>query len=338
MRKVKTYLGILGIVLALLLALEAIAYAYLSAKNKGQPFLINTILLQQKYHQELKGFGYALVDPLLGWGYTAEALERLHLTTEGNCLVLPSLLHQATPLRVLITGGSTTDVGLKASNWPTELQRMLADSGVCATLYIGAVGGYSSGQEVLKVIRDGVGLQPDVHISYSGANEFISPAYVSRQEQTFYRQAFGGTSYRWLMPNLMAVMRSGGSSATVGLELYEEPKKDPADNWVKNMRLLHVIATANHYVFVGILQPLLATAQYHQPEVEQRNERYVKANQAFYPMLKNHADTTVYLRNWTAVFDTATGSVFVDDCHLTDSYQSTIARQVYLLLKVQANR
>lgn len=322
-------MGILGIVVALLLAGETMAYYYLQRQQAAEPFLINTKNFRQKNHQELKGFGYTRVDPLLGWGYTPAATKRLNQITQSNCLVLPALVNNKKPLRVLITGGSTSDVGLKPANWPTHLQRLLADSGICATLYIGAVGGYSSGQEVLKTMRDGVGLRPDVHISYSGANEYISPTYVSRQENTFYRKAFAGKSSGWLLPNLLTAVRG---IAADGLELYEEPHKTPEEFWISNMRLLQGIAAANGYQFIGVLQPLLGTANYRQPEIAQQHSLYVRANQDFYPTLKKHADTTAYLHNWTAVFDTATGPVFVDDCHLADPYQSTIARQVYLLL------
>src|SRR5262245_21678741 len=69
---------------------------------------------------------------------------------------------------ILAMGGSTTDAVQSNQSWPEELSKLLAEKGISATVVNGGTGGYSTNQELLKLVRDGVEFDPDIIISYSG--------------------------------------------------------------------------------------------------------------------------------------------------------------------------
>jgi hypothetical protein len=52
-----------------------------------------------------------------------------------------------------------------------ELSKLLTADGYSGTIVNGGTGGYSSNQELIKLIRDGLEFKPDIVISYSGIND-----------------------------------------------------------------------------------------------------------------------------------------------------------------------
>jgi hypothetical protein len=71
---------------------------------------------------------------------------------------------------ILTMGGSTTDGARGSGSWPEELSKLLATRGISATVVNGGTSGYSTNQELLKLVRDGLEFKPDIVISYSGVN------------------------------------------------------------------------------------------------------------------------------------------------------------------------
>ena len=72
---------------------------------------------------------------------------------------------------ILTLGGSTTDGIEFDHSWPEELSKILVEKGINGTVVNGGTGGYSTNQELLKLLRDGLEFKPDIIISYSGVND-----------------------------------------------------------------------------------------------------------------------------------------------------------------------
>ena len=71
---------------------------------------------------------------------------------------------------VVALGGSTTDPW-DLDNWPKQFQEYLETKGINTVVYNGGVSGYSSSQELLKILRDLPAINPDLVISLNGIND-----------------------------------------------------------------------------------------------------------------------------------------------------------------------
>ncbi len=144
-------------VLILVLMLEGAAVALRSAKGLyTYPFLVC-----QNRPRDLRAAsgGYRHLDPQLGYA-AAEPFE-----TFGD----PS---DPRAYRILTLGGSTADTRYDANNWPGQLYDRLRASGQPVVLFNGGIVGYTTSQELFKLLRDGLLLQPDLVISVNGINDW----------------------------------------------------------------------------------------------------------------------------------------------------------------------
>ncbi len=315
---------ILVVCLSLLIAIEWVCMGSLKSKGIAQSFFFSNET-KEEFTNYYQGFRFDLIDPLLGWGRTPKDVTRAGYTFDNDCVSLENTRGNIT---IIVTGGSTSDVILHPENWPILLQKLLNENQVSAKVVVAAVGGYNSGQELFKMVRDGITCNPTIHISYCGANEVETPAYVSEYEYAAYKDMMNGSNVPALLPNTVMVIRSWIYSKDE-MHLKQQNEFIPFDFYARNMQLMYGISYANNYTFLGILQPVVNSGSYQQPEVEVKNDWRSTQYKENYPAMKLFADSTPYMANFSNVFDTCTGKVFLDDCHLTDGYQKIIAVKVY---------
>lgn len=306
--------------------------AYLILRHRGTAF--SFLLMRNKSNQHTLDFmheccGYDEADPLLGWAMTAEQLKKRDLTLQNNCIYFENILSESRDtLDIFITGGSTSDVGLMADNWPAKLADILKKENRCFRMYVGAVGAYSSGQEVLKLLRDGIPLQPDIHISYCGANEVENPYFVSTFEQHFYERTFTQAQTSKLFPNLVYLLREKLGINRKSMQLKAAPQTNPVAQWQQNMHTMKVLADGNNYLFMGILQPVAGIGKIQQYSQDEGTTYHVAQYKSFYPEALRQARNRAYLRDFTNIFDTIE-MPFFDDCHVKEAYQHIPAEAVY---------
>lgn len=77
------------------------------------------------------------------------------------------------PLRLLSLGGSTTSWRYReGSLWARDLANLVSErTGRQVQLFNGGVRGYSSSQELIKLVRDAHSIAPDLVVSLSGIND-----------------------------------------------------------------------------------------------------------------------------------------------------------------------
>jgi len=167
----------LVLLVLLVCAVEGIAlWVNRGTPDGAYPFMVNTQALRSS-EGEIRQVGntakMSYLDPHLGYAHD-------HATDDGLGDVggVPGFAVYGDPdapdaLRIVALGGSTTDP-LDPGNWPRALQRLLANQGVPAVVFNGGVSGYSSNQELLKLIRDALPLEPDLVLSLSGINRIAS--------------------------------------------------------------------------------------------------------------------------------------------------------------------
>ena len=74
-------------------------------------------------------------------------------------------------IRVAVFGGSTSDTVFSQNTWVKGFHEALNKAWGPTVVFNGAVGGYNSHQELLKVVRDIEYLHPNLILTYNGANE-----------------------------------------------------------------------------------------------------------------------------------------------------------------------
>lgn len=144
--------------LVLLFSLEAISYQILKKDNQHEFFLIRGG--ENLRHLEVNAYK---TDIILGWTSTA--------TNYEGYKILSNVKDHETETRILILGGSTSDQFYDQNNWPKQLYTRLKEGQYNFKIYNGAVAGYNSSQELLKLLRDIRIIRPHIVISYNGVNE-----------------------------------------------------------------------------------------------------------------------------------------------------------------------
>jgi hypothetical protein len=311
--------------------IESISWVILSKQHQQVKFLINL-----HYGQTVKGakeLGFNEIDPLCGWALSKAKLQSMGYVTEKNCVVLKSRGDFPIPaLKILITGGSTSDIATHPTNWPQKLHDLFLKNHINATIYVGAIAGYSSGQELLKLIRDGISLKPDIHLSYSGVNDADDGGYISNYEQDFYKTAYRQSVTGTILPNTMLLVKKIFQLGYYGLSIQVNEPIQAFDFWKQNMAAMDGIAWKNGYKFIGILQPVLGGGNYLDQKLEENYKWRVKLYEGYFSKARKYVPCDSSLYDFTNIFDTAKGKVYVDDCHLTDPYQIVLATNIFNLL------
>lgn len=316
------------ITVGLLLAIEAISWWKLSQQKHQFSFLVNMPV--GSIVQKTTTSGFNEIDPLCGWAISNDAIVKLGFQVKSNCVEFSTDNKETSkPIKILITGGSASDVVTHPANWPTTFVSLLRQNKIQAKVYVAAIAGYTSGQELLKLIRDGLMVQPDIHISYSGANDGDDGGYVSDYEKEFYEKSLKEGNVSLFLPNTVYFVRNillGGRNQP---QLKQCQPIEGFDFWRQNMSIMESIAIKNRYNFIGILQPVLGQGNFRSHMLELKNKNRVEKYKEFYPKIIEYIPSDSCLLNFTNLFDTASSQVFVDDCHLTDPYQHTVAQAVF---------
>lgn len=330
-----TYIYIIIAALGLLLIGEFVSYKSLQKQGANE-----SLFIQKKQSDELlvwegKHLAYNTIDPLLSWAINPAAIEAQGYKTAHSAIVLEHFTNSPDTTIIYISGGSTSDLMFDSDNWPIFLFQLLKENNYSTQIYIAAVGGYHSGQEYLKTIRDIADIKPDIHISYSGANELESKGYYSEYEYGLFKHLVN-QRYTGILPNL----RKKISAPNSNLDLYQANQVNTFTFWKNNMRYMHALATLDDYQFYGILQPVIYYgSDKENPAFDQTlYAEYRKDYDDFYPLAQQFARSTAYLWDFTNVFQNEDRLIFKDDCHLLDKKdQLYIGRQIFALITDSLN-
>jgi hypothetical protein len=172
---------------------------------------------------------------------------------------------QEDAVRIVCLGGERTDPARHGS-WSQVLYHMLIDKGIKCVLYNGGVYGYSSNQEVIKLIRDALPLRPDLILSLNGqgdANPTNScpehPMVHSFQASLMNRVASKQESL--FMPNFSQLLlgalqnMAGRENRVEKIDLGTPVESSPSDQWITNVRLMKTISESQGILYQCFLEP-----------------------------------------------------------------------------------
>lgn len=326
----KNFLKLLLAIIILLLIVELVSYSVLKIKDKQESFFLKLNKTPKLWNGEHKD--YSLLDPLLGWGINEDSIASRNFVAKYASIYLESnIKDNSNPIVIYISGGSTSDLMFDGLNWPYYLQNFFKENNIAANIYVGAVGGYNTGQELLKVLKDINEINPDYHISYSGANEVDNGSYVTLYEYDLYLSM--SKKYYGLLPNFKKLILNNASNVSVS----ERIVSDNFHFWANNMSAMQALAVQNNYKFIGILQPVINYGSLIKNDNFDKLilNNYIEGYDKFYPKAILHADSVDYIYNYTDVFKYYSSElIFKDDCHLGDRiYQEVIAKNIFELIE-----
>lgn len=265
-----------------------------------------------------------MVDPLLGYTRSAEGCPGI--VTYGEPAGERDFI-------VLVLGNSTSDSSTANLNsWPyylhTELSKICKQNIV---VYNGAISGYHSGQELLKLCRDGLDLRPSIVVSFDGVTEMGGMDTTVKRRKLVQK-------YQWRMwENIMecpgAIPDSLHMRNLKKLSAGMEETLRDSEVWINNERKMHAICEEFDVKYIGCLQPMIARGCILDTEIRALledmgvNEEYYRIQNLFLDDAIEQMREYDYLKNLTMLFD-GKDNVYHDSIHYSERGNQLIADAV----------
>lgn len=232
--------------------------------------------------------------------------------------------------RIAVLGGSTTDDIYDKRNWARILYEKWPNDAV--TVYNGGTCGYTSTQELIKLERDILPLNPDLIIVYDGFNDlcedpehpFAIP-YLKKMFDFIIHNINGESTGH--VGNDMDV-----SEVNIGMESGESY----FDNWLSKIKCMHAVSQTKDIAFIAFAQPtrnnmrnskgidewLLSSAVFWIEDCAEPSRMFREEIEG--QKIEENYD---YIYNLTGIFDDRP-DVYMDSCHLYEKGNEIIADQI----------
>lgn len=225
--------------------------------------------------------------------------------------------------RIAILGASTTDGAIYSfQSWPEILYQELKDNNI--TIYNGGVSGYTSGQELIKLIRDMIPLRPDMIIVYDGHND------TAADVQYPFAFSYAKKIYDYAGEHLEDV---GGEESHALVCCGAVVQENLFDNWVSNIRSMHAIAKDREISFYSFCMPVLFSKR---GKTEKEKNMLISAHlgavrrqteMSFRNFMNKMQNKPEYMYDLSFIFDEQR-DVYIDTCHVWEKGNRIIAEEI----------
>jgi hypothetical protein len=273
-------------------------------------------------------------DPNLGYAYPPSGPKVARLERRGHKFIdgfaiynyAPSTVNDLARPIILVLGGSTSETFIEPKSWPEYLADMMRERGQGGQVINGAVAGYTSSQELFKLIRDGLEFSPNIIISYGGLRdrEAISP--LPFPMVPLYQRNIVERLAKYdppLLPNTLSLaLETYSRGFTFGLPT----RNSHAQAWVRNMRIMNAASKEFGAGFCAILQPFATENTIANTSVN-RNKSYFSTRESQIEAAggANYAiDLTHFLDQYDEIFERGP--------YATDKGNKVIAERIYRLI------
>jgi lysophospholipase L1-like esterase len=294
---------------------------------------------------------YRIIDPHLGWAHwdkesrVDNLRKRGYSWLQGFAIYKKCSSHLSRPI-ILTLGGSTTDGVKYDHSWPEELEKIFVTNGQQGSIINGGVGGYSSNQELLKLIRDGLIFNPDIVISYSGVNddrekqtkdELIVHPMVNKQQLAILKYL---TREPYILPNIRSWLNivRYGKNETLGYTLGLDNNRTRSENFEENMLIMDAASRAQGAIFFGIIQPNAYFNSRHGRGVAAESREEVRTLLNFYSEIVTLPAKHKFIYDFTGIFEKHDDVYLADGIHTTQKGDNIIAQNIYELISPQLKR
>lgn len=226
---------------------------------------------------------------------------------------------------IAILGGSTSDPCVYPwKSWGECLWEYNPEE---LAVIVGAVAGYSSAQEVIKLIRDILPMHPNLIISYSGVNDLKDDfAYVNSYQKVLFEKL-----------NKMKLKDLYGDSVIGSKVCYGvKSEAEYSERWITNQRMMHAIAQEFEISYIAFFQPALYTKRrgekdealwgHMRKSLVPEWEKYTQAVCCW--IEKEKKDYVVDATHWLDEYD----GLFYDRAHMEEQGNQYIAEKIYQYL------
>lgn len=233
--------------------------------------------------------------------------------------------------KVVVLGGSTTDGTLfPFKSWPQFLMDKIGSKNV--TVINGGVVGYTSTQELIKLLRDVLYMEPNIVIVYDGFNDMTAP---SEQDPFAFKELQRAMDYvNQYKEKLWLDLFAEDAVPYAGIK----PKADKYEMWLGNIKKMRAVCEIYGIQFFAFLQPVLYSKKNKTKEelgllwsTWRLNNCYEWANE-FRNRIRPIEDVCEYIYDLSHIFDHEDG-IYMDDCHVYERGNEIIANSIYKVIK-----
>lgn len=251
------------------------------------------------------------------------------------------------PVIIVTSGGSTTSAYYTCSCWSRFLSQILQDCKVPHRIYCGATESHKTSQELLKLIRDGINLSPDIFITFNGINEV---SWMGVQDFSFHN-----CFHETMCKKMLFWAKKQEASFGTGFNMEDiyygiKSRKSPVLMWYENNRMMYEICKMNNISFKAFLQPCLITKK--EKGIEDMNclatlgifadeedgniicttdyARMLAEHNLFETEAKQYCGE--YIEDFTEIFNQEDGC-YMDSCHVFEKGNRIIAEKIYLSVR-----
>lgn len=243
--------------------------------------------------------------------------------------------------RILILGGSTSDPTYTMFNsWGYYFYNILKEKYQSdVVVYSGAVTGYTTAQSLLRVIRDGLILKPDIVIDLSGVNDaFEKGEYVMVSEYLQYvlGKIFSEGNSKEQFNSWSQNDRRMQSTKKCSFGLRTE--QDNISRWENNLRMTNAICSEFGISYYAILQPTSTVGKSKDKVIKEFDALYlpeerIKVWHDFYLAAKDLCKKYSYIYDMSDVFEDVEGAVYFDHVHYTEYGNKILAEKIFALVE-----
>lgn len=224
--------------------------------------------------------------------------------------------------RIVTLGGSTTDPTYgNQKSWSEILYEQLSKVDKNIEVICGGICSYTCTQELYKMIRDVLELEPDLVISYSAINDFLESYYV--KEHPYILQYQMDIAKRNVdegkMNDTLAEINVPITKVTCGIN----SKKSIAEHWTDCERMMYAICKEYHIDFLAFLQPYFIEGNIFLNQVQ------LRAVEKNYEEIRNMMEMTKreWLIDFTHIFE-GKENVYFDLCHVYEQGNKIIVKNM----------
>lgn len=285
-------------------------------------------------------------------------------------------------IKILTLGGSTTDGWYthyaNGETWPKIIDDICYQNknefNDCSVIN-GAVGGYNSSQELLKLITSASNLDQNIRIiisyngineieGYRGTNKFINtnlPFFTSEMASMYVSRKWFRQSKNFInfFPNINSFIRYLIGSQSYYIEKSKDLKKEDfkdlinkkikinsvVDRWVLNTSLMHSISEELNAKYIVFLQPTLGlkeTTSYIPKNsndfvlLESLDKEYIISINSLYNKLRVECSKKDYCIDLSLI-KFSNGNNYTDPRHHNENGNLKIAKKIFFNIKKELN-
>ena len=231
---------------------------------------------------------------------------------------------------IALLGGSTTDGELYSfKTWGEILYEKLSQNGYSVKILNGGCGGYTTSQELIKLIRDVIPLNPDVVIDYTGANDSeykdVEYSFVTDYQKELAKYMAENIEYS--DAHIGSIIIEPNAKYTLGVNHNAPCYQVFADN----IKMMHSICSGYGITYLAFLQPWMGTKQDRISKYEYEfmmNSGWDSRPEALWFCENAWPLVAEYAENITSLFDNEP-DVYIDYVHVTEHGNEIIAQYMY---------